>query len=387
MAKASSFSPLQLASPIQLIFCLILFFLPWVELQCVPPKQYRDMPKEQLERVKKEMGVDPTKTISYATQSGFQIASGEASPGSDIKKMSEGKGSKGKLDFDGDSKGKKEDGSTAPLLYLYPVALIAGIVIAFVPIPGNIRRLVLAGCCLLGFGVIGLQALIGFPIEKKLKELEKEKGGVPAMGGFGGGGGDTTKKSDAKEESPFRVAWKLPLYLTFLLLLGAAGTAFIVPGGGAKGRKKPYGYDDDDDDEDDDRPKKKKRRDDDDDEDDRPKKKKPMSLDDEDDRPAKKKRRDEDDEDDDRPRKKRRDDDEDDEPPPKKKPAAAAPPTFNPPAAPAPKPSAPAAPAGGNPFAFDDGDDAPPKKKPKRRDDDDEDDDRPRKKKRRDDDD
>ncbi len=27
---------LRLLSPIQLCFCLILFFLPWIEVQCVP---------------------------------------------------------------------------------------------------------------------------------------------------------------------------------------------------------------------------------------------------------------------------------------------------------------------------------------------------------------
>ena len=326
MPRGSSapFSPLRLFTPIQLAFCLLLFFLPWIELQCVPPKAaLKEIPKEQLEEMKKETGIDPTRPVSYLVQSGYQIATGDVSVGSDIKRAAEKKkkkagGAGGDMEFDLDpetafKKNKdKEDGSTAPLLFLFPVALVAGIVVAFVPMPTMVRRGVLAGCCALALGVVGVQALIGFPLEKKLKEkVAKEKSGGGQAGIVVG------------DEQPFRVSWQLPLYLTFLLLLGAAGTSFLGGGGGGrKSKRKVYDFDDEDDEEEE--------------EEERPRKKKKRVVAD--------------------------DDEDDDEPPPRKK-------------------SAPA-----SPFEVVE-DDEPPKKKPRRRDDDDDEDedDRPRRKKRRDD--
>lgn len=371
MPKAAPFSPLRLISPIQLLFCLALFFLPWIEMTCtMPPSAAKSMPKEEIEKTKKDLGIDPTKPVSMVSQSGLQIATGGSSPGSDMKKIE----AKMKESFKGaaiesdKSSSKDDDVKGAPLLFLYPVLLICGIGVAFIPMPTMIRRFVLAGCCAAALGVVGLQALLGFPMENEIKKKNDE---MKALGGGGGGlmfgppdAGGKAKgkdaKSDGKEADVVRVSWKFSLYLTFLLLLGAAGTAFLdgAGGGGARyGRK--YGrrddYDEDDyDDEEDDRPRRRSRRDDydDDDEDDRPRKKKPaepLSLDDDEPPPPpppKKSRREEVD---DRPRKKRDD--------------------------------APPAPAGGNPFDFSD---PPPKKKPRRRDEDEDDDydedDRPRKK-------
>jgi hypothetical protein len=381
--SAPSFSPLQLFAPILLLVGLVLFFLSWIDIQIVPPpSEVKNMPKEQVEMMKKEFGLDPTKPIGVISQSGFQVANGTASLGSDMKRVMD------KMDKVREKAGapksekspeaelnaelKKEAGVTAPLLFLFPVVLLAGVVLGCIPWAGIIRKVLVASCCAAAIGIIGLQAVIGFPLENKIKEEAKGsgKGGafkLPGVGGAGARGG----KSDPKDPDPFRVAWNAPLYLTILLLLSAAGAAFLGPGGApAKSRRRRYGDDEDDEDEDD-RPRKTRRRAD-----------------------------DKDDEEDDRPRKRRRDDD--DEPPRKKKPAPAAPaspfevvddaPPLPPP--PGPKPAAPAAPArpappppppaSDNPFAFDD-DEPKPKKKPRPRDDDDEDD-RPRKKRRRDDD-
>jgi hypothetical protein len=435
MAKALSFSPLQLFTPIQLIFCLILFFLPWIDVQCVVPKDVlKDAPKEKLEEMKKEIGWDPNTPFSFATQSGLQIANGDASPGADMQRVMDklnkelgGKGNKEKFDFDTDpATGKKTERKTAPLLFFYPVALVAGIVIGFIPWAGWARRIVLASVVGGAFLVVGVQAVMGFPIEVEMKKKFQEAsgsgmGGFGPFGGLGGNktpGGKAAPKSEPKLEDVFRVAWKFPLYVTFLLLLTAGGTSFLDAGGG--GKKSRYGkrkrgrddYDDEEDEEDDDedyRPAKKKRRDaDDEDDDDRPARKKKRRDDDEDE--------DEDEDEDDRPRKKKvvarvRDDDEDEvekpvkkpkpafevvsppPPPPAKSGSAPGKPAGPPPAAPRPsgqrpalpRPPSPPPPAP-KPVAFDLDDDDEPKPRKKRPRDDDDDDDRPGKKRRRDDD-
>jgi hypothetical protein len=434
MAKALSFSPFQIASPVQLLFCLILFFLPWVEVQCsLPSSKIKEMPPQMVEAAKKEMGIDPTKSISMFSQSGWQIATGDISPGSDLKKMMEkdkGKGG-GKKPGGGDEPGPmggpnlgpdpdamnkqmKDESGSAPLLYLYPVALLGGIVCGLLPIMPMVRRILTAGCCAAAFGVVALQCLIGFPIENELKKQNEEaKQQMSALGKMPGpaprGNAKDAKadkgKTDSKGDADiFRTSYQFALYLSFLLLVTAGATAFLdalAGGGGKSARRKKSRYDDEDEeDEEEDRPRKKKRRDEDDEEDDRPRKKRRDEEEEEDDRPRKKRpvSRDEDEEEDERPRKKKpadRDEGDEDDRPRKKKPQGeftfgeepAAPAPAAPAPAPAPPPAAPAAPApaGGNPFAFDE-DEPKPKKKPRPRDEDDEDD-RPRKKRRRDDDD
>lgn len=368
-----SFSPLQLLSPVQLVFCFVLFFLPWIELSCtLPAEATKGGQKAEMEAMKKETGVDPTKPISMYTQSGLQIATGDVSVASDFEKISAQmkKGVGGGAGLEPDPKAKKKDGETAPLLFLFPVALLAGIGVGCAPFQHLLRRLALAVVCLGALGVVGLQAAIGFPLEK---EIAKQKEQLKGFGGVGGGfgpapdpkGGKVKAAAPAAEPEIFRVTWKIPLYLTFLLLLGATATAF-VDGGLLAGSKKPkrrYGSRDDDEEDEDDRPRKKKRAVAED-----------LSDEDEDDRPRKKKKRVEEDDEDEPPVKKAKkpapvEDLPEDEPvPPPRKKAAAPPP---------PPPA-----ASGNPFDFG-SDDEPPRKK--RRDEDDEDDDRPRKKKRRDD--
>jgi hypothetical protein len=419
MPKASSFNPLRLFTPIQLIFCLILFFLPWIELQCVvPASELKARPKEQLEKMKKESGWDPTKPFSMYSQSGFQIATGGVSMGSDLRRSTEkmtkdlgGLGAGAKPDASMEAGGKKSEAGSAPLMFLFPLAIIAGIVLGFVLGAGMARRIALLSVCLGAFLLVLLQSLIGFPMERDLKKDAetnmKGMGGMGEMGGMGGGGigqGAGAKpdtKNEPKMADMFRVSWQFPMYLTLVLLLGAAATSFL-DGGSPKARRKAYNFDDDEDDEDDDedRPRKKKRRDEedeDDDEDEPPKKKskKARTLDDDEDEPPTKKRRQQEDEEEEPPRKKRRveaededeerpqkkrrtrEDDEAEEPPPKKRRVEEPPPAEEP-----RKKNAPA--AGENPFDFN-GDEPPKKKKPPR--DEEHEDDRPRKKKRRDDDD
>ena len=398
MQKAPPFNPLRLVAPAQLAFCFILFFLPWVELLSLPSKSDQKLSKEEAEKVRKALGVDVTKPYTIISQSGLQVTINGASYSSDFKRLLDKlkQAGLGEFDLDAVEKERKAEMNGVPILFVYPLFLIGGIVVAFVVKPVLPRRLAQVGCCAGALFVVAIPAAVGFPVEGMKKGGEQFKG-APSGGGPGGGAGAKEKdkdkaKSENKEQTgDVRVSWQFPLYLTFLLLLGAAGTAFLDgnTGGGGKSRYgRKYGRHDEDDydDEEDDRPRKRSRRDDyDDDEEDRPRKKKeaPLSLDDEDEPPPppKKKRRDEDE--DDRPRKKSRRDDYEEEDRPRKKKLAE--PEFQMPAPLPPPPPPPAAPAGPNPFDFDAQE--APRKKPRQRDDEDDYEDRPRKKRRRDDDD
>ena len=76
------------------------------------------------------------------------------------------------------------------------------------------RRIAVAGCCAGAFGVVALQALIGFPMEREIKKsMEQLKGlpggGIPG-GGFlappgAGGKGKTDAKTDPKDMEMFLV--------------------------------------------------------------------------------------------------------------------------------------------------------------------------------------
>ncbi len=401
MPKPAKFSPLRLIAPGLLLVAFVLFFLPWIEVAAV----------DKTDRKTKE------KTTKIAmSQSGLQIATaGYTISDPEMQKLDEAM----KKADDG-AYAKEREEFKAPVLFVYPVLLLAAIGLAFVPMPPMGRRLAVAGCSGLALLVALVFTSVALPVEtvyrkkfeKGMVEFRKMNEDLRKQGGVTDGSGKKVDKLP-EPEFPFRFPWQWAFYLTVLFLLGGIGTAFVDGGSAAPTRygKKNRRRDEDEDDEDD-RPRK-KRRDDEDDEDDRPrKKKKPVAEDedeDEDDRPRKKRpvaedlpddedappppkkrRRDEeeveepprkkrprDEEDEVPPKKRRRDEEEDEEPPRKKKPAG---PAFEMPSAPPQSPPA-AAPAGGagNPFAFGD-DEEVPKKKPRRRDDDEDEDDRPRKK-------
>ena len=296
-----SFNPLRLLSPIQLFICLVLFFLPWVEVQCVMPKNgLGDLDMDPVPGMKAAPGKPASSTGSrpFITQSGLQIATGGytfASPElkalmEEAEKSGAKAGLKGEKGLGKDN--EKDEVGKGVLLFFFPILVLVGGVLGIVLGPGLPRRLVVAGCCAGALGAVGIQAAIGFPVEQQIKkEAEKQKEEAKKFGADAG-----------KIENPFKVVWKFPLYLTLLLLVGATGTAF-VDGGVKKKRPKraAYDFDDDDDEYEDDRPRRKK---------------KPIVEEipdeDEEERPRKKRRpRDEDDEDEDeRPRRNRRRDDD-----------------------------------------------------------------------------
>src|SRR5262245_8041798 len=237
MQNAPSFSPLQLFTPIQLFFCVILFFLPWIEIQCVAPKEVvKDIPKESLEKSRQELGWDPSVPFSFLTQSGFEIAIGGASPGSDTKrlmsKMEKEFGAKAgsnnsrnnnkPFEFDTDESGKKKERATAPLLFAYFGMVLVGIAVGLLPFGGIVRRLVVLLICLTALGILGAQIAMGFPIEQ---EIKKEMKNAQGLGGFGQvnppPGGTAPQKPEVKLDDMIRVKWQIPLYATLGLLVSS----------------------------------------------------------------------------------------------------------------------------------------------------------------------
>ncbi|MCI0704503.1 MAG: hypothetical protein L0241_25900, partial [Planctomycetia bacterium] len=143
------------------------------------------------------------------TQTGLQVATGEASVASDFKKIADKMKQKGGIDLDPEeglkkNKENKEEKKTAPLLFFYLILVVVGLVLGLV-LPGGMGRVItLLACCGTAIAIVGIQAAIGFPVEQELKkkiaEEKKAGGGVVKL----------------DSEPVIRVAWKFPLYATFL---------------------------------------------------------------------------------------------------------------------------------------------------------------------------
>ena len=153
--SSPSFSPLRLFTPIQLGFCLILFFLPWIEVQCVPnPAAVAPNAGGGL-----KMDGMPTGPQPLLSQSGLQIATGGYTITNPL--LTGEMGGKGRPKAGG-ATGNDDDGPPgAPLLFLFPVAVLAGIVIGFLPLAGMGRKLLLLACCGVAVSVVGKGLRLG----------------------------------------------------------------------------------------------------------------------------------------------------------------------------------------------------------------------------------
>jgi hypothetical protein len=214
---------LRLFTPIQLVACIGLFFLPWIEIQC---------PKLDLNGLDGKAGggrkPDP-RAESYTpfiSQSGFQVATGDYTIQDGFTRMMMEQGDKS-----GAPPKKEDEIPQAPLLFGFLVAVSFGAVLGFALTPGWARKIVLILCCIGALGVIGGQFAMGFPIEKAVREGKKKDAAR-------GGGGDFDRKSDVAPEEIFKTVYKWPFYLSLALVLGAAFTALIEPGPPSPKRKR-----------------------------------------------------------------------------------------------------------------------------------------------------
>ncbi|HSP41740.1 MAG TPA: hypothetical protein VLO11_02615 [Luteolibacter sp.] len=126
---------LQKINLVTALAALVLFFLPWIDIQC--------------------------SGTSMATQSGVQVIYGGGSPSQEMKDL--------------DEKGGESEGESmgfAPLVGLALLAVIGAVAAAFAairsaaPVRGNLPGVL----CAVALGLIALQMSVGFPVKKKLAE-------------------------------------------------------------------------------------------------------------------------------------------------------------------------------------------------------------------------
>ena len=226
-------SPLRFLTPAQLIICLILFFLPWVEIQCPAPdlKNLGGQPGNLNDGPpSKKAAPENLVYRPLITQSGLQAATGGYSVADPMMQamMQEAK--------QGGAKGAKEDEiKAAPLLLIFPVAALLGIAVGFA-LPGSkAKKAILVLCCLAMLGSAGGQVAMGFPITKDIQEQQKKDGAKGAGGAAVPAGEDIIK-----------TVFKIPLFLALFLAAGGLVTALIEPTATAVKRNKPkYDFEED----------------------------------------------------------------------------------------------------------------------------------------------
>jgi hypothetical protein len=221
MARSSA-NPLRWITPSQFVICLVLFFLPWVEIQCPMPKGGLNF------NVGAPPQAGPPEFIwtGFVQQSGLQAATGGYSfVDPTLQKMYEAE-KRNPTDKNAKADAKKDDPPPAPLLWLYLLAVIAGIAIGFAMPPGYVRKGALIGCCVLALVSAGGQAVIGFPIQTKIEEeLKEDKGG----------GANLKLDSDMRPKTRL----KIPFFLAVLFSLGALVTTLIEPMGTKPKSRRP----------------------------------------------------------------------------------------------------------------------------------------------------
>ncbi len=234
---------MKFATPGQLLICLVLFFLPWIEIQCPVP----DLGNMKIGEIQKDPQKKPSiKDMTYSgflTQSGFQAATGGYTISDPTMRQMVESSKKMAKEMGGKAGGAKAEDEikSAPLLFLYPLAAIAGIIIGFVLPGGGAKKGMLIGCCALVLVAAGGQAAMGFPVEKDIKEQQSKKGGGGAGAMNAELGGDVLK-----------TVYKFPFFLALLFAVGGIVTAVLEPAGTGKGKKKSkYDFDDEEDDDDD----------------------------------------------------------------------------------------------------------------------------------------
>ena len=221
-------SPLRFLTPGQMAICLVLFFLPWVEIQCPMPKGGAGMGMGGFEPKPGKAAPDSKDFAwtGFLSQSGLQVATGKYSfVDPSMEKMAKmEKGDKKSKDGKDGKDGKDEGPDAAPLIWVYFLAVAAAVVVGFVMPAGGKRKVVLAACCGGALLVAAGQAAMGFPISKAMKEDATGKKGNAADDMFGG-------------LAP-KTVLKFPFYLSLALCVGGLVTALIEPTGPAK----PRGY-------------------------------------------------------------------------------------------------------------------------------------------------
>lgn len=225
----------RIISPLQFVFCAVLFFLPWVEVQCAMPdlSGLENIGKPEAQQKKTAPKAPAWKP--FLSQTGLQIATGKYTMQDPTMKgmmeMAEEQGA-------GQAQSKEDDMSAAPLAFAVLGAAVLGAVFGLVLPYGLPRKALLVLCCLVAVAVPAKFLATGFPVEADIKKSKKlDAGGGAAPGG-----------ADAKAvDQMFRTVVKLPVYLCMGLAAGAGLAALVEPMRKRPTSAKPKRDSDDDD--------------------------------------------------------------------------------------------------------------------------------------------
>src|SRR5262245_23547946 len=206
-------------SPSLLVLVLLLSFLPWIEFGC-ESKVNTSSPFGDLGGFGGGKGVTAPKVSGgrtiLATQSGFQIATGGHTVNSPIEGMQEGKaknsvgsGAKGQPPRD------KDGFASAPLMFVFFLAVLTGIVTGFAMPPGRVRLLVVGASVSAAILLLLIQSVVlRFPAAKDADEMNADAAHTnqAAPGQITLGGQDVGK---------FFVRYTPWYWLTWLAVIGA----------------------------------------------------------------------------------------------------------------------------------------------------------------------
>lgn len=221
-------SPLRWITPGQFAICIVLFFLPWIEIQCGVPDFANLGNLGKLNNPAN--GAKPeVKVVSWRplmTQSGLEAATGEYTiTDPDLRAMMD-QGQKAAKQAGGPVVQSREDNKpkAAPLLWAYLLAAVVGVVVGLAMPTGTVRKLILVVCCAVALIAAGGQAAAGFPVEQDIKEQKKEQG-----------------KGEADEF--LRAKYQMPFYLALLFVVGALVTTLAEPATVVRRPRQMYDFD------------------------------------------------------------------------------------------------------------------------------------------------
>jgi hypothetical protein len=196
----------RFGSPSCLLLALILFPLPWVEIQCTARKKPAPATTFLVSNgVQKDMAERlvpwEQETQIWFTQSGLQAALGVFTP--HLEKN--------------DPEAIKELGDQvtwSPLMVFFPIAVIIGVAAGLFLLESHRwRRRLLLGCILTALALMLAQSLAGFPLERGFSELMRRE----ARQG----------KPHRADEPSWRIRYTIWLDLT-IISLGAALAPFVA---------------------------------------------------------------------------------------------------------------------------------------------------------------
>jgi hypothetical protein len=202
----------RLLTPGQFAICAVLFFLPWVEVQCQVPDLSGLQDGKARPRAQKT-GAKSGGWVPIFSQSGLEGATGEYTIlDSNMRAMVE------MSKQNGAKKGSDDEIKPAPILFGYLGAVVAGAVLGLVLPCGWARKGILLVVCAVAGGTVGWQASKGMPLAQGVQEVINKDRAKGAENDDG-----------VKPEEVMKTKYKVPFYLALALIATATLTVLVEP--------------------------------------------------------------------------------------------------------------------------------------------------------------